>query len=267
LRIFAFALLVLALAAPPLFAQGGPPLITDDPDTPGPRHWEINLSFFRQSRRGQRLSEQPRLDLNYGAGRRIQLKLEAPWLVRREEGAETVSGPGNAVAGVKWRFWGEEGRLISWSVYPQYEFNTSHSSVRKELVEDGHALLLPTELTLDVHPIELSLEVGRNLVSGGADTWIYGVAFEASVGRRLELVGEVHGEKATGSPTELILNGGARGKLSRQVTLMVAVGHAVHGADKPSLLVYAGLQFNLPDAFDFSAPAPGARASRPGRSP
>lgn len=24
-------------------AQGGPPLITDDPDTPGPRHWELNI--------------------------------------------------------------------------------------------------------------------------------------------------------------------------------------------------------------------------------
>jgi hypothetical protein len=37
--------LALTLGSRPLFAQGGPPLLTDDPDTPGPRHWEINLSL------------------------------------------------------------------------------------------------------------------------------------------------------------------------------------------------------------------------------
>ena len=26
-------------------AQGGPPLLTDDPDTPGNRHWEINTAY------------------------------------------------------------------------------------------------------------------------------------------------------------------------------------------------------------------------------
>lgn len=29
-----------------ILMQGGPPLITDDPDTPGNRHWEINLGFI-----------------------------------------------------------------------------------------------------------------------------------------------------------------------------------------------------------------------------
>lgn len=260
----AFAVLTFVLASPPLLAQGGPPLITDDPDTPGPRHWEINLSFFRERTRGHRLSERPRIDLNYGVGRRIQLKLEGPWLVQSAEGMEPMSGLGNAVAGVKWRFLGEEGRRISWSAYPQYEFNMDHASVSKGLVEDGHALFLPTEVTLDIDPIELSVEIGRNLVSNGADTWIYGLAFEASVGR-LDLVAEVHGENAAGLATELIVNGGARGRITRQVALMMALGRAVHGRpeDKPSLLVYAGVQLTLPDAFDFAAPPAPRRYRRP----
>ena len=29
----------------PYSAQGGPPLLNDDPDTPGNRHWEINLGL------------------------------------------------------------------------------------------------------------------------------------------------------------------------------------------------------------------------------
>src|SRR5881396_3033030 len=69
---------------------GGPPLLTHDPDTPGPRHWEINLSAFREWSRHSRLSETPRLDVNYGVGRRLQLKVEAPYLAKEEDGAHAV---------------------------------------------------------------------------------------------------------------------------------------------------------------------------------
>ena len=35
----------LSLAPLSLFAQGGPPLLTDDPGTPGKNNWEINLGY------------------------------------------------------------------------------------------------------------------------------------------------------------------------------------------------------------------------------
>jgi hypothetical protein len=256
LRGLPFAALVLAGA--PLFAQGGPPLVTDDPDTPGPRHWEINTSLLREKTLGARESEEPRLDLNYGVGRRVQLKLEAPWLSRREDGAPSESGWGNTVAGVKWRFLGEEGKKIAWAVYPQYEFNTSRASVRKGLVEDGHALLLPTEITLELRHVEMNVEVGRDFVSKGPSGWVYGLATEVGVVHRLELLGEIHGENADGSPAVFLLNAGARFKATRQVTLMFAIGHAVSGPaeERPRLLVYAGIQLNLPDTFDFTRPRP-----------
>jgi hypothetical protein len=86
------------------------------------------------------------------------------------------------------------------------------------------------------------------------------VATEASVARRLELVSELHGEKGDGA-TELIVNGGARYQATSRLTVMLAVGHAVRGspADRPRLLVYAGLQVNAPDRFNFSPPHPPAR--------
>src|SRR6185369_11733692 len=99
--------LSVTLAFAPLAAQGGPPLITDDPDTPGPGYWELNLLIQHERTETDR-SDEPLLDLNYGVGRRVQLKLEAPWVILREDGGATLSGPGNAVAGVKWRFFGEE---------------------------------------------------------------------------------------------------------------------------------------------------------------
>ena len=132
------------------------------------------------------------------------------------------------------------------------------------MAEDGHQLLLPTELTVEVSGIEFNVEVGRNFVSRGPSEWVYGVATEGHAGKRLELLGEVHGVSPAGQPTELIVNGGARHKITRQLTLMLALGHALRGSaeDRPRLLVYAGLQLNLPEAFDFDAAETAARLVR-----
>ena len=237
-------------------AQGGPPLLTDDPDTPGPGYWEINLSTLFEKSRRERRFEVPRLDLNYGVGRRIQLKYEMPWVGVHPAGQPTRSGAGNSVAGLKWRFLGEEGKKLAWSVYPQLEFNTDHSSVAKGLVEGGRQLLLPTEVTLELAHLEINGEIGRSFVEHGEDGWIYGVSTEAGVTRRLELLGELHGERRGAEPTELIVNVGGRQKLTRRLILMLAVGRAVHGvpAERPRLLLYAGLQLNLPGFYKFGQP-------------
>ena len=237
-------------------AQGGPPLITDDPDTPGPGYWEINLSGLFEKNRLERRFETPRLDVNYGVGRRIQLKYEIPWLEVRPPGQPTRSGAGNSVTGVKWRFLGAEGKRVAWSVYPQLEFNTDHGSVDKGLVEPGRQLLLPTEITLELRHFEINGEVGRNFVEHGDDGWVYGISTEAGITRRLELLGELHGERRGAQPTELIVNVGGRQKLTHQVILMLAVGRAVHGVpdERPRLLLFAGLQLNLPGFYRFDHP-------------
>src|SRR6266542_322531 len=122
-------LALLALVPARALAQGGPPLITGDPDTPGPGYWEINLSGLLEKTHRARIMELPRLDFNYGAGERIQLKFEVPWLVVNAPGEAAQRAPGNSVAGVKWRFLGREGTRIAWAIYPQFEFNTGHSAV------------------------------------------------------------------------------------------------------------------------------------------
>src|SRR5438067_1001366 len=85
-------------------AQGGPPLLTDDPITPGDRHWEVNIALTAEHFRGERSYGAPLLDLNYGLGERIQLKWEVPWLMVQTPGAGTRSGLGDSKLGVKWRF-------------------------------------------------------------------------------------------------------------------------------------------------------------------
>jgi len=245
------ALVAIFLPAP-AWAQGGPPLVTDDPDTPGPGYWEINLSTFLDRRLNASTIEAPRVDANYGVGQRIQLKFEVPWLQESDNGL-VQTGAGNAVAGVKYRFVGYEGKTIAWSVYPQLEFNTTHGSVTKGLVEDGRQLLLPTELTLEILHVEINGEVGRRFAETGGGGWIYGVSTEGHVAPRLELLAEVHGERPKDGSTDWLVNFGARPKLTRQTILMLAVGRGLSGpADERSrLLFYAGLQLNLPGLYSF----------------
>ena len=72
-------LLVVALAwATIARAQGGPPFITDDPGTPGNKHWEINFGWTADHNPGESYYVLPDIDMNYGWGDRIQLKYELP---------------------------------------------------------------------------------------------------------------------------------------------------------------------------------------------
>ncbi len=74
--ILAFA--VVGAMSPVVRAQGGPPFITDDPGTPGNKHWEINLGWTADHNPGEASYEVPDFDINYGLGERIQLKYELP---------------------------------------------------------------------------------------------------------------------------------------------------------------------------------------------
>ena len=248
-----FVVILVALWPRVASAQGGPPLMTDDPDTPGPNHWEINLAMLLETSRLERRIDTPRLDFNFGLGRRIQLKFEVPWVSVRDEDNKIQSGTGNAVAGVKWRFVGQEGTRIAWSIYPQLEFNTAHGSVVKGIVEDGRQFLLPTELTVEFVHAEINGEVGRNFVEGRPDNWMFGVSTEGSVTKRMELLGELHAEEIPGEVAELFVNIGARPKLTRQIILLLAAGRTVHSP--PSVgrraYLYLGLQFNLPGQYAF----------------
>jgi hypothetical protein len=59
-----------------LWGQGGPPLITDDPGTPGPGKWENNIAIAWEHRGDETSFDLPAIDLNYGVGERIQLTLQ-----------------------------------------------------------------------------------------------------------------------------------------------------------------------------------------------
>src|SRR5690348_15576054 len=97
-------LLITGLLTIPARGQGGPPMLTDDPGTPGNKRWEINVFGTLEHSHERQMSEAPNLDLNYGLGDHIQLKFEVPFLVLKDYGEQAKSGLGDSLAGVKWRF-------------------------------------------------------------------------------------------------------------------------------------------------------------------
>ena len=89
-------------------AQGGPPLVTDDPDTPGPGYWRFNIATLLEEHGAERKGDLLHLDFNYGRGRsdsNSSSKCHGS-ARRRRTGANHADG--DCVAGVKWRFLGQE---------------------------------------------------------------------------------------------------------------------------------------------------------------
>src|SRR6266699_2620925 len=245
LLLFVFAVWVAALPRQAV-AQGGPPLLTDDPEKPGNGHWEINVAWTLSQ--NQRLFAIQLVDINYGLGERIQLKAEVPWLVlqRRREGIQ--SGIGSANFGVKWRFLDKKRYGFAMSTYPQLEIRTSSSSVRRGLIEQGGELRLPVEISRELGPVTINGEVGYQVVQREKDELLYGLAVGREINKRLELVGEIHGTaKRNVANNELIFNVGGRFTMSKHYALLFSTGRSLRQAatGQPTLLAYVGCQFNF----------------------
>jgi hypothetical protein len=240
----ALAVLVACLVLPPAaLAQGGPPLVTDDPDTPGAGKWEVNYAAILRRTPGRWEVAAPDVDMNYGWGERVQLKLDIPWVFARETGEPWKSGLGNANAGVKWRFIDADHAGYSVSTYPQVAWNTLPSSARRGITDTRREFLLPIEVSKDIGEVGYDAEVGRNFVASGVSQWIAGVIVAPKCGERCEGLFEVH-ETYAPHEHETLLNAGLRWKLGESMSLLVAAGRefGTSADDRRHALLYLGLQ-------------------------
>lgn len=243
-----FLLFVLFAPLQTAHAQGGPPLLTDDPETPGSGHWEINAGFTFSRSPAATLFETPRVDFNYGWGPSIQLKYELPWVVLDSRDTGVRSGLGNSLVGVKWRFLDEERHGMSISTYPQLEFNNPTSSVGRDLVERGRQFLLPLEMARKFGPLQTTWEWGYDFREHQKDEWVYGLAAGHQLTNRLELLGEVHGTALRDfAGDELLFDIGGRVRLTQKTLLLFTTGRSMRGPrqEAPTWFGYLGLQLNL----------------------
>lgn len=226
-----------------VFAEGGPPMLTDDPGTVDPGHWEINLAWIGERSASAREDETPLIDINYGLTERVQLKFEMPWIA---ESGQSNNGFGVGNAGVKWRFFDKGGWQIA--TYPQIEFlvpGLHHAGS----AESGTARLLPIEVQRDFGGFDAGAEIGRTFAPQSRDDgWIAGITVGRKVSERLELMGELHDETVGGTDAhELVLNVGARQTLSEHFTVLVSLGGDIENTIEPRnrWISYLGLQVHL----------------------
>jgi hypothetical protein len=231
-----------ALGAVVAHAEGGPPLLTDDPGTVEPGHWEINLAWTTERSADASYDEVPLADINYGLNDTTQLKFEMPWAA---ENGRSTNGFGAAIVGVKWRFvdQGEQGWLVS--TYPQAQFlppGLHHASS----AESGVTWLLPIEVQRDFGGFDAGFDIGRALSDAG-DGWFGGVDVGRKVSDRVELLAELHVETSDGDGHELVFNVGTRATLSQHFTLLASLGTDVDNTSGPRnhVVSYLALQLNL----------------------
>ena len=225
-------------------AQGGPPMITDDPGTPGNKKWEINLAVAFERRPSEVSFDAPAIDLNYGVGEHIQLTLQsAPVLLKRNDKG-LIGGLGSVEAAMKWRFLDQETNGIDMSIFPRLIFNLTQSSVRRGLADDGTRFQLPLQMARKFGSWLADLEFGPLLSSVGRSEWLYGVVGGVELSKTTAVMAELHGESRTPFTDDtLTLNFGLRQELSETHILILSIGHELRSADEARALVgYFGLQ-------------------------
>jgi hypothetical protein len=226
-------------------AQGGPPMITDDPGTPGNGHWENNIAATLARRPHEQSWGLPELDLNYGLGERIQLTLQTSFVVLKRSDHGPIGGLGETEAAVKWRFLDEETSGFSVSTFPRIIFNVLRSSVRRGLADDGTRVQFPMQAARKFGAVDVDLELGPVLSSVGRSEWLYGIVGGTDVTKTTELMAELHGTARTSFTRDVLTaNVGIRQKLNDWYTLIASFGHDVRSPDDEALafIGYCGVQ-------------------------
>lgn len=241
-HLFPFLLIV----SSSIFAQGGPPLQTNDPGTPGSGNWEINIGLTADRRNSGQRFDTPDIDCALGLGNRWQLKFEIPWTVGQTRKSQFHSGVGNSLMAVKWKFYEDERAHLAVATYPQLEAENPTDSARLGLATPGTKLLLPIEAEKQFGRFAVNGELGYRFVQSAKDEWISGLAVGHQL-KKLELLGELYGTGQIGGEHETTIGVGGRYKLSRYSQLLFMFGRGLPGpsTNEPQFIGYVGIRLSL----------------------
>ena len=111
-----------------LYAQGGPPFITDDPEPVDYQHWEVYLASMDTKNQDGWNGTAPHIEVNYGAVTNLQLHLIAPLAYDGPNDGAAHFGYGDTELGAKFRFLEETEHLPQIGTFPLLEVPTGNAS-------------------------------------------------------------------------------------------------------------------------------------------
>jgi hypothetical protein len=237
--------MLIATATRVAFGQGGPPMITDDPGTPGNGKWENNFAIIFEHRSNETPMDVPEVDLNYGVGDHIQLTLQtAPVLLKRSNHG-LIGGLGGTEAAVKWRFFDQATSGFDMSMFPRILFNIFHSSVRRGLADDGTRLQIPFQAAKAFGRLHLDAEFGPRASTVGRSEWLNGVVAGFDLSKSTMVMAELHDESRMNFTNDVLtLNFGLHHEFTETCILILSMGHELRSPDQPTALIgYFGMQF------------------------
>jgi hypothetical protein len=244
-QLIVFTIAICALAARDARGQGGPPMITDDPGTPGNGKFEINLAVAFERGRHEISWDVPAIDINYGLGNHIQLTLQtAPVLLKRSDHGP-IGGLGATEAALKWRFLDEEKFGADVSMFPRVIFNIVQSPARRGLSEDGTRVQLPFQVAKKFGKVALDFEWGPLASTVGPSEWLYGIVGGVDLMKSTLVMAELHGTSRISFDRDVLaVNVGIRQKLTDHAILIASLGHQVRVPDEDELALigYCGVQ-------------------------
>ena len=220
-------------------------MISDDPGTPGPGHWENNIAVTFEHRPGETSFDSPLIDLNYGVGEHIQLTLQGGPVLLKRSGHGLIGGLGGTEAAVKWRFLDEEKSGFDASMFPRVIFNITQSSVRRGLAEDGTRFQIPFEFAKTFGRFHADAEFGPLAGTVGRSEWIYGIVGGVELAKTTMLMAELHGTSRMNFTRDVLtVNFGLRHQLTDARILIASIGHELRDPDQArSFIGYLGVQF------------------------
>jgi hypothetical protein len=233
----------LACAARIAFGQGGPPMITDDPGTPGSGKWENNFAIIFEHRSSETPIDAPEIDLNYGVGDRIQLTLQTAPVLLKRSGHGLIGGIGGSEAAVKWRFLDEAKNGCDVSMFPRVIFNVTQSSVRRGLAEEGTRFQIPFQAAKAFGRLHLDAEFGPRVSTVGRGEWLSGIVCGFDIAKPTMLMAELHDESRMDFSRDVLkLNFGLRHEFTENYILIVSMGHELRSPEPTALIGYFGMQ-------------------------
>jgi hypothetical protein len=228
----------LALWSP---AQAGPPFVTDDPELPPTGGWEINVPFILERTPGKTGMNAPLFDLNYGLSN-VQLKLEIPVEVVRDDYRGTTAGPGDLLLGVKWRFFEDKKSQVQLGVYPQALLPAGDHEHGLGDGRPAYVFSVLAQKSWYKWTLYGNLGYWRQTAPGKRDYWYSGAVLERELNEQISLGAEFFGNTRTerAGRADVAFNIGGTWQLSKHVNLLFSAGRDIIGDTR--VMIYVGMQ-------------------------